>query len=56
MIETYEDLPNATNKEVLDFLKEQLNIVLKKADMNRRIFIACFNTILKEIEERMKGE
>lgn len=53
MIETYEDLPKATNKEVLDFLREQINVILKKADMNRKIFIACFNTILLEIEKRL---
>lgn len=54
MLETYEDLPDASNEELMDFLREQINVVLKKADMSRRIFVACFNTILKEVEGRLK--
>ena len=53
MIETYEDLPQATNKEVIDFLREQIFVVMKKADMSRKIFVACFNTILNEISQRL---
>jgi hypothetical protein len=53
MIETYEDLPDASNDEVMDFLAEQIDVVLRKADMKRRIFVACFNTILAEVRKRM---
>ena len=53
VIETYEDIPNATDEEVLKFLREQIFVVLKKADMNRRIFVACFDTIISEIGKRL---
>jgi hypothetical protein len=52
--ETYEELPNATNKELVDFLREQIFVVLEKADLKRKIFVACFNTIIAEIENRLK--
>lgn len=39
----------------MQFLREQIDIVLEKADMKRKIFIACFNEILKEIEQRLKS-
>ena len=51
--ETYQELPQATNEELMDFLDEQINIVLIKAKMNNRIFRACFNEILKEINKRL---
>ncbi len=53
-IETYEDLPNASNKEVISFLREQINVILKKANLNWKIIVACFNEILNEIEKRLK--
>lgn len=53
-IETYQDLPNATNEEVLDFLREQIMVVLKNAGKNHKIVVACFNTILAEIKKRLK--
>ena len=52
-IETYEDLPNASNEEVFEFLREQIWVVLDKADLKRKIFIAAFNTILNEVKKRM---
>jgi len=51
--ETYEDIPGATDGEVMDFLHEQILIVLKKANLNKRIFIAAFNTILADIRRRL---
>ena len=53
-IETYQDLPNATNEEVIEFLRDQIIIILKKGKVNRRIIIAAFNEILNEIKRRMK--
>lgn len=53
-IETYEDIPKASNKEVIDFLREQIFVVLEKANMNRRIFVVAFNTILNDIEKRLE--
>ena len=54
-IETYEGIPKASNKEVIELLREQIYIVLKKADMNEKIFIGVFNTILNDIEKRLEG-
>jgi len=55
VLETYQDLPNATNKELMDFLREQIDVALEKADMKRKIFVACYNEILKEVERRIKS-
>lgn len=53
-LETYEQLPDLSNKVLMEFLREQIDIILRKADMNKRIFVACFNTILSEVEKRLK--
>lgn len=53
MIETYQDLPKATNKEVVAFLREQIFVVINKAKVNYKVIVACFNTILKEVEKRL---
>lgn len=54
MIETYEDLPEATNEELIEFLREQIYIFMEKANLKRKIFVAAINEILKEVEKRLK--
>ena len=54
LFETYEDLPNLSNHEVMEFLRSQIYIILRKAKLNNRVLIACFNEILKDIEKRME--
>ena len=55
-IETYEDIPEASDNEVVEFLREQIWVVLEKADMKRKIFIAAFNTILNDINKRLASK
>ena len=54
MIETYEDVPRASDKEVMEFLRKQIHVVLEKADMKRRIFVAAFDTILGDVKRRLR--
>jgi hypothetical protein len=53
-LKTYQDLKYASNKDLIDFLREQIFIVLKKANMDKNIFVACFNEIIKVIEKRLE--
>ena len=53
MIETYQDLPDASNDEVIEFLREQIIVVLKAGKKNYAVVVAAFNTILNEVSSRM---
>jgi len=54
VLETYQDLPDATDKEVMDFLREEIYFIMEKANMKKRIFVAAMNTILNEVEKRLR--
>lgn len=54
-IEYYQDLPNASDEEVIEFLREQIHIVIEKYPM-RAVINACFNTIIGEIKRRLESK
>lgn len=53
-IETWNDLPKATNKELIQFLRKQIHIILVKAQSNYKIVVVALDDILKEIEKRLE--
>ncbi len=54
-IETYEDIPNATDDEVMKFLREQIHIILEASDNKKKILVSAFDEILKDIKRRLDG-
>ena len=53
-IETYEDIPTASDDEVMEFLREQIHVILDVAGEKRRIIVAAFDEILNDVKRRLK--
>ena len=52
-VETYEDLPFASDYVLVEFLREQIYTVLKNTGTNSQIIVGAFNTILAEVRKRL---